>query len=298
VVPRGERSSNTPDLLDNLQVWVEHDYDTRLLHSTLAFPLLEELAQFNAPKAKIRFREEIAKRLESGYPSVVNFLYEEDFIYRYLTHEEVFNIILDSDEASTIFELEKLIGEQLIHDCAIIEPNTFTIKNKKVSQINLKGSKSTELLKKIQDFKFLERLILNREEIDNTNEMSRITVSFDLFDETIISSMAKKRHKSKSEAIRFIVTQWIASNSKLLKEQYGIDTEHISKELEIDDIDDYITEKIAELMKFTKTFNSIDIDLLAESLDMSRKRLVEILFKYQDKFDVRLRIEGNQVLKE
>lgn len=132
----------------------------------------------------------------------------------------------------------------------------------------------------------------------NTNEMPRITVSLDLFDETIISSMAKKRHKSKSEAIRFIVTQWIASSSKLLKEQYGIDTEHVSKELEIENIDDYISEKIAELMEYTKTFNSIDIDLLAESLDMSRKRLVEIIFKYQSKFDVRLRIEGNQVLKE
>ncbi|MFX1321631.1 MAG: hypothetical protein ACFFAQ_08305 [Promethearchaeota archaeon] len=132
----------------------------------------------------------------------------------------------------------------------------------------------------------------------NSTEMPRITVSLDLFDETIISMMAKKRRKSKSEAVRFIVTQWISSNSNLLKEQFGIDTEHVSKELEIEDIDDFIKEKIKQLMEFSKTFKSIDIDLLAESLEMSRKRLVEIIFKHHDKFEIELRIEGNQVIKE
>jgi len=36
----------------NLQVWAENDYDSRLLHSNLAFPLLKELVDRGAPQAK------------------------------------------------------------------------------------------------------------------------------------------------------------------------------------------------------------------------------------------------------
>ncbi|MBN1803342.1 MAG: hypothetical protein JW891_17655, partial [Candidatus Lokiarchaeota archaeon] len=121
------------------------------------------------------------------------------------------------------------------------------------------------------------------------NEMPRTTVSLDIFNETIIGMMAEKRKKSKSEVIRFIVDKWVETNSEILKEQYGIDTEHVSKELEIDNLDVYIEEKIKVLSEFSQTFDSIDINLLAESLDMSRKRLVDLIFKHQKKLDVRLK---------
>ena len=66
MVLRGERISNAPDLLDNLQVWAEMNYDTRILHRNLAFPLLKKLAQVGDPIAKKALKDEIAKRFLSG----------------------------------------------------------------------------------------------------------------------------------------------------------------------------------------------------------------------------------------
>jgi len=66
VVLRGERVSNDPDLLDNLQVWVENNYDIRFLHSNLAIPLLKKLVDLGDPTAKNEFKEVIAKRILNG----------------------------------------------------------------------------------------------------------------------------------------------------------------------------------------------------------------------------------------
>ncbi|MFW9878051.1 MAG: hypothetical protein ACFFG0_33640 [Candidatus Thorarchaeota archaeon] len=72
----------------NIQAWVENDYDTRLIHYNLAFPLLKRLTEVGDPLAKRVFKEEIAKRYKSGFPSVVKFLEEEHYL-RYLTKEEL-----------------------------------------------------------------------------------------------------------------------------------------------------------------------------------------------------------------
>lgn len=55
----------------NLQTWYEHDYDTRLLHSNLAFPLLKALVDAGDTKAKTILKTEIADRFESGHPNVI-----------------------------------------------------------------------------------------------------------------------------------------------------------------------------------------------------------------------------------
>ena len=72
----------------NLQMWYENDYDTQLLHSNLAFPLLKHLTDCGDPLAKKVFKEEIAKRIESGYLPVIIFLIEEKYL-RYFTSEEL-----------------------------------------------------------------------------------------------------------------------------------------------------------------------------------------------------------------
>ncbi|MFX1346982.1 MAG: DNRLRE domain-containing protein [Promethearchaeota archaeon] len=64
----------------NIQAWVEHDYDTRILMSNLSFPLLRELTRAGDPVAKRVYKEEIALRLESGYPSVVQYLLTQGYI--------------------------------------------------------------------------------------------------------------------------------------------------------------------------------------------------------------------------
>lgn len=78
----------------NIQAWVEHGYDTRILKSNISFPLLRELTQAGDPVAEQVFKEEIALRLESGYPSVVQYLINQGYI-KHLTPFE-FKTILDT----------------------------------------------------------------------------------------------------------------------------------------------------------------------------------------------------------
>lgn len=64
----------------NLQVWEEYDYDTRILHSNLAFPLLRKLSQAGDPKAKKVYIKEILRRFADGYDKVITFLIEGGFL--------------------------------------------------------------------------------------------------------------------------------------------------------------------------------------------------------------------------
>ncbi len=64
----------------NLQVWAESNYNTTLLHSNLSFPLLKELCKLGDLIAKKCFKEEVAKRLASGYVPVVRYLLVEGYL--------------------------------------------------------------------------------------------------------------------------------------------------------------------------------------------------------------------------
>jgi len=64
----------------NLQAWYEHKYDTYLLHSNLAFPLLKKLTQAGDLNAKEVFMKEIIKRFRSGNLNVMTFLVIEGFL--------------------------------------------------------------------------------------------------------------------------------------------------------------------------------------------------------------------------
>lgn len=70
----------------NLQVWAENSYNTKIVHRSLAFPLLKELNDAGDPSAKKAFIEEIGKRLESGYHSVITYLNNNGYI-KYLPKE-------------------------------------------------------------------------------------------------------------------------------------------------------------------------------------------------------------------
>ena len=72
----------------NLQVWVENDYNTRLLHRNLAFPLLKRLTELGDPKAKRVFKEEIAQRFLSCYLPVIQFLFFNNYL-DYFSEEEL-----------------------------------------------------------------------------------------------------------------------------------------------------------------------------------------------------------------
>ncbi|MBD3256362.1 MAG: hypothetical protein GF383_14790 [Candidatus Lokiarchaeota archaeon] len=77
----------------NLQAWIESDYDTRLLHRTLAFPLLKRLTEVGDKTAKRKFKEEVAKRFLSGHRNVVLFLVNNGYLQIY-----------DSEELESLFQ--------------------------------------------------------------------------------------------------------------------------------------------------------------------------------------------------
>jgi hypothetical protein len=77
----------------NLQAWAENGYDTRILHRNLAFPLLKRLSEVGDPIAKKVFSEEIALRLGSKHPVVIQYLTQNGYL-KYLSSDE-FESILD-----------------------------------------------------------------------------------------------------------------------------------------------------------------------------------------------------------
>jgi hypothetical protein len=78
----------------NIQVWAENGYDTRILHRNLAFPLLKRLSEVGDPIAKRVFSEEIAIRLASKHPTVVQFLTQNGYL-RFLNPDEFESIFDD-----------------------------------------------------------------------------------------------------------------------------------------------------------------------------------------------------------
>ena len=51
----------------NLQTWAENNYDSRLLHSNIAFPLLRKLAEAGDKRAKRVYKDEIGMRFVSEF---------------------------------------------------------------------------------------------------------------------------------------------------------------------------------------------------------------------------------------
>ena len=85
----------------NMQVWVENDYDTRLIHSNLAFPLLKKLSKIGINGAEFKFKEEVFKRLEEKYAPVNNFLLREGYTYL-LGDDLVLEAVLPAEECKTM----------------------------------------------------------------------------------------------------------------------------------------------------------------------------------------------------
>ncbi|MFX0031082.1 MAG: leucine-rich repeat domain-containing protein [Candidatus Hermodarchaeota archaeon] len=92
----------------NIQAWADNDYDTRILHRNLAFPLLKRLADIGDPLAMKRFKEEVAIRYASGYPSVMQYLTQRGYL-NYLTSEE-FESIINDIESPLITDISKKIN--------------------------------------------------------------------------------------------------------------------------------------------------------------------------------------------
>ncbi len=117
----------------NIQVWAENDYDTRILHRNLAFPLLKRLSDVGDPIAKKKFKEEIALRYSSGHSTVIMFLSHNGYL-KYLGSEEL-ECLLDDNKLPILEEVS--IGFKRILDSVedndlnkYIHGSTHYLKNK------------------------------------------------------------------------------------------------------------------------------------------------------------------------
>ncbi len=147
-----ELTSQNPQIIDsrtefwghcsNLQAWYENKYDTRILHRNLAFPLLKKLADAGDRRAIRSFKEEIGRRFETGYPSVVLYLLEEGFLH-YLNKTELDALEISSIEYKNLIFWEKLANLYFSHGLSEnikiaidkirkINPN-YKLSNKKLS---------------------------------------------------------------------------------------------------------------------------------------------------------------------
>ena len=83
----------------NLQVWVEYNYNPGLLHSNLAYPLLEAITDAGDPIAKEVFKREIRLRFESFNFSTQQYLIENGYLNYFNKEErnEVSKLILDEN---------------------------------------------------------------------------------------------------------------------------------------------------------------------------------------------------------
>ena len=148
----------------NLQVWYENGYNTRLLHSNLAFPLLKKLTEIGDPKAQKVFKEEILKRLESGYPPVIHYLIKEKFISN-IARQDLFFSILDAEDAEVVLELEKLLDTkyQIDNTNENLEEvkSSLSFENKKITRLQLVGHGLETIPENVEQLKQLRYLYLN-----------------------------------------------------------------------------------------------------------------------------------------
>lgn len=140
----------------NLQAWYEHHYDTVLLHSNLAFPLLKKLYEIGDNSARKVFKEEIAKRLAENYAPINEMFIEENYL-SFLSNEE-----LKSSYPKEI-KIERLIlaSRKLIKIPPLI--NTLPIKGLKI--LNLTNNNFTLLPSFILKHNTLEILLLDRNQL-------------------------------------------------------------------------------------------------------------------------------------
>ena len=167
----------------NLQVWAENDYDTRLLHSNLAFPLLEELTEAGDPLAKKIFKEEIAKRIQTKYLPVVQYLKEAGYLF-YLNDEEKEIAFSDYDKVIVDREVVPVLGFELdlshkgINSILQIKglENCINLKELNLSQNNIKKIEGIENLTELVELNLWENQIEKIEGLKTLTKLRKLLI--------------------------------------------------------------------------------------------------------------------------
>ncbi len=95
----------------NIQAWHENNYNTCLIHSNLAFPLLKELIRAGDLLAAKVFKEEVAKRFEGGNLNVIQFFLCNHYL-NCLNKEEL-EILLEQTSSNLTINVANQLKELL-----------------------------------------------------------------------------------------------------------------------------------------------------------------------------------------
>lgn len=221
----------------NLQAWVEHDYDTRLLKADLAFPLLNKLADEGDDRARIRLKEEILRRYESGYKPVIVYLFVEKF-FDYLTEEEQIYGLLNDHDADNLNILKKDLNvefyfvpdlfywREVSYYGIIPRVRRFSAKDKNLTGIDLHGLDLNIIPSKLSEFGELKLLNLRNQDIDLNNEENIVRIinikSLELIE--IDREMMKKINPSTIEELERKGIKVTTNTSEVDKFIYKLDS--------------------------------------------------------------------------
>ncbi len=154
----------------NLQTWAENNYDPRILHSNLAFPLLKKLTDIGDKQAIKVFKKEIARRIESGHSTVIQFLWNQGF-FKYLTEEELHSIeFFNNSELWTILDIEDFINRKFYWGKDLFDSEEeqvwFLIKDGKITDLEISFTPELDTIPEcITNLKSLKSLLMHEDSI-------------------------------------------------------------------------------------------------------------------------------------
>ena len=154
----------------NLDAWAKHNYDTRLLHRTLAFPILRALTEAGDQIAKAVFKEEIIKRFESGHKNVVRYLIRGGYIRKY-AKDELIEAFLENEEVSILKKLQAFskTDMEIVEEIDIFDERSgYSIKfdKNKLSGLELRGLNLEQFPIEITGLVSLKKLFLDYNSIE------------------------------------------------------------------------------------------------------------------------------------
>jgi len=155
----------------NLQVWHEHDYDTRLLHSNLGFPLLKKLAEMGDPRAKEMFISEIIDRYKNGNDYTREFLDTEGFL-DLLPLDVRFHLELNDDDLMALYDLgQETAKEKNRHNTKntledLYYSGWYLVENREIVGLKLNRQGLTKFPEAILDMRHLKELDLSVNKIE------------------------------------------------------------------------------------------------------------------------------------
>ncbi len=129
----------------------------------------------------------------------------------------------------------------------------------------------------------------------------KITVSLDEFNAKIVEKLVGFEGQNKSEVIRSILKMWINENSSKIQSVYGVMFEDVRRELRIEEDDKNLQEKILKLPAFFKRIQKIEINRLANHLDLNSQNLINLILENGDQLEekgLNLIIDGEHIIKK